>query len=443
MKNYNRKGFSLLEMLLTVMVVMGLMTAVFSLLEDYAEKELAQSTSDYMENIALSVQDIVDSPQHFQALYDLANASPGGVLQISLADITAGFGPLIGGFPTIPASTRLNAAIRNRTPIGSAISIMVRVADDAASTTEALEVIVATDERIVDERVRRAATASGAYGGTFSAIGAPITSIFGGWEVDIADLALTAWGATANDPLAPPSQDNGTYLVHYRHTSFDDISGDYMYRVAVPGRPELNRMHTHLNMGAHNIMGTDDITVARDLTLEGRAMINGEMRVGGTTTIQQGNVTAGQRFEANNMIISGEGSGTTGNFTVDDSLTIGTLNVQESLNARAATLNGGLSAADITTQDLTLGGNLNVTSVNTTTLQGAGATALNIAGQLNASVYETNNLAITGSIGTLDTIITGNLNNNVGSVSAPNLNLGTVNFNGAAGGSFGICDKGC
>ena len=69
-----RKGFSLVEMLLTIMVVTGLLIAVFELLEDYVEKELAVATADYMENIALAVQDIVEDPAYFQEAYALADA---------------------------------------------------------------------------------------------------------------------------------------------------------------------------------------------------------------------------------------------------------------------------------------------------------------------------------------------------------------------------------
>ena len=83
------RGFSLLEMLLTTMVFTGLLVAVFNLLEEYAEKQLAQSTSDYMENIALAVEDILVNPLYFQEIYDLADARANDVLELSLNDLIA------------------------------------------------------------------------------------------------------------------------------------------------------------------------------------------------------------------------------------------------------------------------------------------------------------------------------------------------------------------
>lgn len=434
MKNNTVKGFSLVEMLLTVMVVMGLLVAVFNLLEDYAETELARSTTKYMENIALAVQDIIDDPVYFQEVYAQANARPSDVLELTMADLVDGFG-------AIPGSTRLNENIRNQTPIGSEVTIMLRIADNPASDNDvqALEIIVATMDLILDERVRRAATEAGAYGGMLRDGSNQVTSAFASWSVNVNDLAGTAWAGRV--AANPPTTEDGAYLVHYRHASFEDAAGDYMFRISIPGRPELNRMYTDLNMGTHNIMGTDNLNLSGNLTLDGGAMINRSVVTGGNTTVNKGDVIAGGRFQANSMQIKGTGSGVTGTLGVDDSINISRVNLNGVLNAETAELRGGVtSSSTLTTTALALrGGVTRAGQINATNLHGSGAKPdVIISGQLNSSRFNTQTLNVqNGNVGVLDAKIGGNAT--IGSrLNAPN-----IGFGNASVGTFGTCDEGC
>ncbi|PCI01888.1 MAG: hypothetical protein COB76_00265 [Alphaproteobacteria bacterium] len=427
-------GFSLLEMLLTVMIVSGLLVAVFNLLEEYAEKQLAESTAEYMENIALAVEDILVDPILFQQAYALADARPSDVLELSLNDLTS-------GFDGIPASTRLNENIRNRTPMGSEIDVILRIADNPAIDTDAqaMEIIVATRTPIIDERARRAAIAAGPYGGLLRDDNAPIESSFASWAVNLADLAGTAWVAAV--AAEPPVENETAYLIHYRHMSFEESAGDYMFRISIPGRPELNRMFTNLNMGTHNIMGTDNFDIGGDLTLEGRALVNGDMRVVGATRINEGTVTAGQRIRSGSMTVNGTGGGVTGHLTVDDSVNISRLNISGQLNANTAELRQGLDTTNqVTVEDLQLlSGVASAGSVNATRLQGSGGSPnITVQGQINASNLTTNILAVQGgNVGTLDTIAAGDVIIG-GELRAQNIGLGDANIS-----TFGACDRGC
>ena len=429
----NNKGFSLVEMLLTVMLITGLLTAIFNVLEEYAEKELATSTAQYMETVALGVQDILDNPLHFQEVYALADAAPADTLELSINEIVDGFGG-------IPASTRLNDGIRNQTPMGSPITIMVKIADNPASTndTEALEIIVATTERLLDERVRRAATIAGPYGGTLRAEGEPIRSAFASWSVNPLDLAGTIWGdsVVAN----PPSVDNGAYLVHYRFASFADVVGDYMFRVRVSDRPELNRMYANLNMGTHNIMGTDNLDLSGNLNLDGRALVNGAMQVSGNTTIRQGDISAGRRFSTNNMIVQGVGGGSTGQLIVDDMITMQGLNLSGQLNSVTANFRRNVTTSGQISSDLVQlqNGIASAGTINATALQGAPGLNVNVAGQMNGSIVPVQNLTVqSGHTGVIDMVAHGDVRT-VGRLQSQN-----IGFNGLSVQTFGACDEGC
>lgn len=431
----HNKGFSLLEMLLTTMVVSGLLVAVFNLIEDYMEKQLAQNTADYMENIAMAVEDILSDPVHFQEAYNLADARPSNILELSLSD-------LVNGFGGVPASTRLNENIRNRTPLGAEIDVLMRISDNPSINTDSqsMEILVASHEPVILERARRAASAAGAYGGLLIDQADPIRSAFAGWRVNLASLAGTGWANAVS--AEPPVENESAYLVHYRHVSFDESAGDYMFRVYVPGRPELNRMYTNLNMGTHNIMGADNLNLSGDLTLEGRAMVNGNMNVNGNVAMNQGDVIAGQRFSAGNVVVNGAGEGVRGNLTVDDSINISRVNLGGQLNAKTAELRAGVnSSGEITVDQLALQGGIgNAAQINATSLYGTGGSGpdLTIQGQMNAANYVTDGLNVqNGNVGTLDTIVEEN------AIVSGTVNSGNFGLNNVSVTTFGVCDKGC
>ena len=70
---------------------------------------------------------------------------------------------------------------------------------------------------------------------------------YGGWEVPLADMGLDA---------------EAGHLGSISTLSGADLAQDYLYRVAVPGRPELNAMQTSLDMSGHSInnIGSLDFT---------------------------------------------------------------------------------------------------------------------------------------------------------------------------------------
>lgn len=433
---HQRKGFSLVEMLLTIMVVTGLLIVIFELLEDYVEKELAVATADYMENIALAVQDIVENPTYFQQAYALADARPSDTLELSLNDLVEGFG-------TIPGSTRLNQMVRERNPMGASISVLLRIADNPSdlSDVQAFDILVATNEQIIDERLRRAATAAGGHGGLIREGATTIRNAFASWEIPVNNFSGTAWAAAVT--TTPATIEEGGYLAHYRHVSFEDIAGDYMFRVSVPGRPDLNRMYTNLDMGSNNIMGADNFALSNDMILEGQAIIDGDMSVTGLTQINQGDVYAGRRFKANSAGIRGVANGgVTGNFTVDDSINIGSINMGGQVNAVTATMRSGLdTSAQVDTTNIHMYGGISSVGdgIQTSNLHSnSGDTQILSMGRVSAASLNASTLTVSsGRVGAENIVATGAVNVS-GSIVSP-----TVASDNLSVGTFGACDKGC
>lgn len=74
--------------------------------------------------------------------------------------------------------------------------------------------------------------------------------VYAGWKVP------TAYTAAQPGHLAA--------LIEY---SNGQVQNDYLYRVAVPGQPQLNQMQTNLDMGNNNVNNAQNVNVNDDVTL--------------------------------------------------------------------------------------------------------------------------------------------------------------------------------
>lgn len=103
--------------------------------------------------------------------------------------------------------------------------------------------------------VPRIGAEAGSKGGTVTSVGTAQGS-FAGWQVSLANYTNPGAGHLA----ALLYFDNG------------NLENDYLYRVSVPGQPQLNTMSTDLNMGNNNVTNANNIqantvTASKDLEL--------------------------------------------------------------------------------------------------------------------------------------------------------------------------------
>lgn len=142
-------------------------------------------------------------------------------------------------------------------PWGHSYKIYYSVAVPPANTSPTLTVIVATIPANAgnpkEEEAVKAAGFVGASGGYFvenTSGYLVLRGVANGWEIP-----------TGNAALLPPSTPGplvgsiGTYV------SLDDkvLNNDLLYRVDVPGRPELNQMHVDLDMRDNSLKNVGDI----------------------------------------------------------------------------------------------------------------------------------------------------------------------------------------
>lgn len=114
-------------------------------------------------------------------------------------------------------------------------------------------IVVTTGGQVIPELgIRTIAEHLGGPGGFISSLkpGA-IQGVRGGWEVALSNYGINpGQGHTAS----------ALFLMD------GDLANDYLYRNAVPGHPEYNRMNTAIDMGSNDINNARAITATSDIT---------------------------------------------------------------------------------------------------------------------------------------------------------------------------------
>lgn len=156
-------------------------------------------------------------------------------------------------------------------------------------TPEKLQTLVVTlnGDAIKELSMIDIAKQIGAQGGYITGINtASATGSFGGWST-----ALAPYG------ISPGAGHLAAALF------FEDgaLVNDYLYRNAVPGQPNLNRMNTAIDMGGNNlnnagIVNAQTANVSGNANITGSANITGNANITGSATINGNANVAGETY---------------------------------------------------------------------------------------------------------------------------------------------------
>lgn len=395
-------GFTLLETLLAVGLSAILTTFLVSAMQVWAESEKSEATKAYVESIANAVDDITENYEQFNAIFNHVELS-GGVLQIGVLD-SDGFpdslqsGIWNGSLQVSSGSSRITDSYATTNPVKQKFSVVIAAIRSGPSGDErSLEILIASDGPLQEKDARDAAARMGANGGIVSvetvsaateclSVGCNRTArgIFNDWKTDLSLYSGTAWEGTVS--ANPPSSLNGAYLVFHRYLMAQEVAGDYLYRVPVDGSPEVNQMHTDLDLSGNSLVGVDnvrvsDLGVADYISARGSASIGGEfstpqMVVNGTT--RAGSIQIAKTHDTTDPRIDEYyGGRITNTVSVDGSVSASSASVS-SLTA------GSVNAGSLATPTLTAGSVSNNGSLSAVTLT---ADTVN-SGISDADIYE-------------------------------------------------------
>lgn len=385
---HNQKGFTLLELILAVSIMGVLGLGLITVIDEIAKREVARATAKYMQRASDAAVALLNNPVFFDHFYQDV-AEDGGRKTYSLdmfigrdtpdpasddldyVDINTGLSVVAD----IPDSKILSASFRPANPYRAPIEYILHIpaGSGVGLNPRALEVFVVTTRRVADSRVRSAAAAAGPSGGFFSAVGesnpaspSRIRSAFGVWEVDIANLAGTTWHTDVTGPDVP-TEDDGAYLLHYAYVNEDIASGDYLYRIPVSNRPDLNRMRAPIVMNQNSVLGADNALVDGTVNIAIQAIARGSVRTTGNNGNLRsfGSMIADERVQAQGMSVTNTFDQVTRDtydfnpiFTGANTMEVDDLEAVEQIQAQTANLDT-LNARSITAdRSITVQGNL-------------------------------------------------------------------------------------
>lgn len=452
-----QSGITLMETLLVVGLLSGILLVLTVMLQDFVRREHMRGVAGQMAMAQRAVSEMVKSASSFSELYRLASDN-GGVAEVSILApvnparalsgayaVTSGVSLEAGGMGLRP-STVVNAGyevggnnhsgFRDTIPLRASsyleeyananngrrearLTLLVRAVD--AGGERGLELLLVTVDRVPERELREAAALMDAHGGIISGrdtgtndchtLGCGFTArgALGNWIIPLPDFAGTRWhdSVLASNPARFEDEGGEGYLASYHYVSEAVIAGDYLYRVAVPGNPDLNRMYTRLDLGNNDVLGADNVEIRNDtetalrvnnaVHAQGSAYVGGNLLVGGDLDVN-GTMRAGDMRVTPQNPVSPAAARSVGNIVVGDRFKTGDMNAGGSVSvigeAHLTGASAGNAAANLmTTGTLSAGGATVLTGAlaNADTITASGAVQ---AGQIYTPTLQAQSVGV-------------------------------------------------
>ncbi len=289
----SQAGMSLLEVLLSValgaLIVMGAMQVA----QDWAERSRNRDEAAYLMRVQSAAKAYV-AMNFGKIMEDGFNENMGDTNEDGVFDnndlinvnrsIRIPMRRGAGDFYLVGSTGGLPEEFPVTTPLGRNVDVYVRntgfIGDQrmvAVFTVTTLDT-TANKRPISEINVRDIAQSIGPEAGVYKTSSTcqagVLESVYGGWTLN--NTAFSS-GRMMNGSSAycPPSGEGfETYVALRDRVSYESGLTSYLYRVAVPGAPQLNRMETNLDMNGYDVKSVATLHVD-NLQVHGAARIRG------------------------------------------------------------------------------------------------------------------------------------------------------------------------
>ncbi|WP_282282444.1 shufflon system plasmid conjugative transfer pilus tip adhesin PilV [Pseudomonas sp. PS02302] len=305
----SQRGFIALDMLFGLIVLAAVMTGAAVMIANQMDSQNYQIAADQQKQVADAAAKYLKD--NFATVYAAAGTT-------TPAQIT----------PAMLRNTNyLPAGFTDANAFGQTFVVLAR----RVATNQLESIVLTTGGQVIDEiGTREIAENLGAPGGFVPVANTGIVQgVRGGWS-----LALSNYGVN------PGAGHTASALFLQDGT----LANDYLYRNAIAGKPELNRMNTALNMGGN------DLNNAANITASGTASISGDVNAGRNVNATgnvnlNGTVTAGGDLRAGSLYLQGNatmnGTATVGgNVAVSGDTTTGSMYARGNVQGVTASMSG-------------------------------------------------------------------------------------------------------
>lgn len=234
----NEAGFTLIEVLAAVTIMAILIPSVLALMNLGSGKARQRTAAEQLKQVHRAATEYIQA--NYATLQAAATASDS--VSVSVADLKSG-GYLPATFQTTNPWNQTYTLYVTQPSAGNLQGLVVTSGGEGHTAAQP-----AFGNRIIPET----AAMAGAIGGYFPTGDIPgqaagvVQGAYGGWQFALAGTDIPNPGAGRLAALA--------------YFSSGTLANDYLYRVEIPGYPELNTMSTNLHMAGNRInMGGGDV----------------------------------------------------------------------------------------------------------------------------------------------------------------------------------------
>ncbi|MDR6680230.1 shufflon system plasmid conjugative transfer pilus tip adhesin PilV [Pseudomonas oryzihabitans] len=307
--NASQRGFIALDMLFGLIVLAAVMTGGAVMWANQLDSQNYQIAADQQKQVADAAARYLKD--NFATVYAAAGTT-------TPAQIT----------PAMLRNTHyLPDGFTDTNAFGQTFVVLAR----RVANNQLESIVLTTGGQALDEMgTREIAENLGAPGGFVPVANTGIIQgVRGGWS-----LALSNYGVN------PGAGHTASALFLQDGT----LANDYLYRNAIAGKPELNRMNTTLNMGGN------DLSNAANITASGTASISGDVNAGGNVNASinvnlNGNVNAGGDLRGGSLYLRGNASmngsaSVGGNVAVNGDISTGSMYARGNVQGATASMSG-------------------------------------------------------------------------------------------------------
>ncbi|PKO60283.1 MAG: hypothetical protein CVU23_13555, partial [Betaproteobacteria bacterium HGW-Betaproteobacteria-17] len=225
----SQRGLTLIEAIAAIGVMAGMMTLVVSMTGNYTEDAKIAVTAQQIRTVGEAARGYINDNQATIA----ATATATVPAVVTVAQLVAG-GYLPAGF----------TATNNRSQ-----TICVLVLEPAANNLQGV-VITEGGDTVDDVSLRQVSNLIGAAGGSImSTATTTLSGTQGGWS-----MAIGGYGVRNCANAVITGGPGAGHNVMSLWNGGNDVATAFLYRDAVSGRPDLNRMNTSIDMGGFRLV---------------------------------------------------------------------------------------------------------------------------------------------------------------------------------------------
>ncbi|MBE0471423.1 MAG: shufflon system plasmid conjugative transfer pilus tip adhesin PilV, partial [Methyloprofundus sp.] len=281
-QNNKQKGFTLIEMLVVVLIMGVVSVTLFDFQKADMEKQRISIAAGHLQSVSKAANAYIRD--NYSTIMGIATDTQPVIIRVS--DLVSQ-NYLQPGVSAVNAYQQATCALVLQPSAGQLTGLVVTQGGQAL------------DDASLSNMVSRIGASAG---GIYTDTPAVIIGARGGWAIAHANYGNdTHLSEDCAGNAQPVTMETGHAHVALWFEN-NDLTAGFLYREEIPGRPELNRMATNLDMAGNELTGASKVEATDSFDMNGTSVIDSSRNLVNIDSIfASGNVEVTGKLEANTI----------------------------------------------------------------------------------------------------------------------------------------------